>query len=78
VEGCRTALYAEREAFSHLLTEPDRLEDDLKSGFLAIEGERTPWMRLGRLLRSSGGVLTQRAQHQAESKPTNRRFKPWR
>jgi hypothetical protein len=76
VERCKTTLYAEREAFSHLITEPERIEDDLKSGILEIDGERQALARLGRLLRSSGGLLKQRSRMSKTT--TNRRFKPWR
>ena len=79
VERCKTTLYAEREAFSHLITNPDLIEEDLKSGFLAVDGERASLVRLGRLLSSSGGPVSQRARESRQTnKTTNRRFKPWR
>jgi hypothetical protein len=79
VERCvATTLFAESEAFSHLITNPDRLEEDLKSGFLAVEGERACFVRLGRLLKSSGGMLSQRVRQSGQeknpNKKTNRRF----
>ncbi len=77
-ERCRTTVYAEREAFSHLITDPDRLDEDLKSGLLAIEGDRTVLTRLGRLLSQRGGMISQRAQQSNQTTPSNRRFKPWR
>jgi hypothetical protein len=75
VERCKATLYAEREAFSHLITDPERLEENLKSGLLAVEGDRTPWTRLGRMLSASGGMLSQRARQSRQKPTTNRRFK---
>jgi hypothetical protein len=65
-----TTLYAESEAFSHLITDPERLDADLKSGLLEVEGERACFVRLGRMLKTSGGMLSQRVQQTK----TNRRF----
>jgi hypothetical protein len=78
VERCKTTVYAEREAFSHLITDPDRLDADLKSGFLVIEGDRTVLTRLGRLLAQSGGMISQRARQSRQTKQNNRRSKPCR
>lgn len=80
VERAPASLYAEREAFSHLITDPDRLEEDLKSGFLALEGDRGAWVRLGKLLSSSGGILAQRSRQSRPKASTteSRRAKPWR
>jgi hypothetical protein len=61
LERCDTTLYAEREAFVHLLTAPELIEIDVKSGQLAVEGDRSKWIRVGRVLSAGGNSLHQRA-----------------
>ena len=48
VASCDVTLYAEAEAMSHLVLQPELVDTDLKSGVLQIEGERDRLVRLGR------------------------------
>jgi hypothetical protein len=60
VERCDTTIFAEGQVFGRLLTHPEDLEADVKSGQLEVTGDRALWTRLGRVLSARGDLLQQR------------------
>src|SRR5262245_8364827 len=67
VERCDVALYAYPEALSNLILHPERVELDIKSGTLEVDGDRTKLVRLGRMLKGRGSILSHRVKSDPNS-----------
>jgi hypothetical protein len=73
VTVCNVVLYAEADAFSDFITQPDMVEQHIKSGSLAVDNDRARLTRIGHLLASSGNALSQRTRTAGATSPQSGR-----